>query len=78
MICTEQPASNRVNNVLAAPYIFRGALDVSASAINEKLAAVEAIAQLAREAPSTSSPKPPAVPHPVGSTSLFPRPSIRA
>ena len=45
---------NQVNNVLCFPYIFRGALDVGASAINEemKLAAVEAIAALARETPS--------------------------
>src|SRR2546425_3472542 len=45
---------NQVNNVLCFPYIFRGALDVSATTINEemKLAAVEAIAALAREAPS--------------------------
>ncbi len=42
---------NQVNNVLGFPYIFRGALDVRATAINEemKLAAVHAIAQLARE-----------------------------
>lgn len=42
---------NQVNNVLGFPYIFRGALDVRASAINEemKLAAVEAIAKLAKE-----------------------------
>ena len=42
---------NQVNNVIAFPYIFRGALDVQASAINEemKLAAVKAIAALARE-----------------------------
>ena len=41
---------NQVNNVLCFPFIFRGALDVSASTINEamKLAAVEAIASLAR------------------------------
>ncbi|MBN9084211.1 MAG: NADP-dependent malic enzyme [Rhizobiales bacterium] len=55
MICTgRSDYPNQVNNVLCFPYIFRGALDVSASAINEemKLAAVEAIAQLAREAPS--------------------------
>jgi malate dehydrogenase (oxaloacetate-decarboxylating)(NADP+) len=40
--------------VLCFPYIFRGALDVQATTINEpmKLAAVRAIAQLAREAPS--------------------------
>jgi malate dehydrogenase (oxaloacetate-decarboxylating)(NADP+) len=42
--------ANQVNNVLCFPFIFRGALDVRASTINEemKLAAVEAIAQLAR------------------------------
>ncbi len=42
---------NMVNNVLGFPYIFRGALDVRATSINEemKLAAVKAIAQLARE-----------------------------
>ncbi|MDV7390000.1 malic enzyme-like NAD(P)-binding protein, partial [Arthrospira platensis SPKY1] len=38
---------NQVNNVLGFPYIFRGALDVRASSINDemKLAAVRAIAQ---------------------------------
>lgn len=42
---------NQVNNVLGFPFIFRGALDVRATAINEemKIAAAEAIAQLARE-----------------------------
>ena len=42
---------NQVNNVLGFPYIFRGALDVRASAINEemKLAAVKALAGLANE-----------------------------
>ena len=42
---------NQVNNVLGFPYIFRGALDVRASKINEemKVAAAEAIAMLARE-----------------------------
>ncbi|NNC59280.1 MAG: NADP-dependent malic enzyme [Erythrobacter sp.] len=42
---------NQVNNVLGFPFIFRGALDVRATAINEemKVAAAEAIAQLARE-----------------------------
>ena len=42
---------NQVNNVLGFPYIFRGALDVRATCINEqmKLAAVEAIAALAKE-----------------------------
>ncbi len=42
---------NQVNNVLGFPFIFRGALDVRASQINEemKLAAVHALAKLARE-----------------------------
>lgn len=42
---------NQVNNVLGFPYIFRGALDVRSTAINEemKLAAVKAIAKLAKE-----------------------------
>ncbi len=41
---------NQVNNVLGFPYIFRGALDVRATKINEamKLAAVKALAELAR------------------------------
>ena len=41
---------NQVNNLLCFPFIFRGALDVGATAINEamKLAAVQAIADLAR------------------------------
>jgi malate dehydrogenase (oxaloacetate-decarboxylating)(NADP+) len=40
---------NQVNNVLVFPYLFRGALDVGATAINEemKLAAVKALAELA-------------------------------
>ncbi len=42
---------NQVNNVIGFPYIFRGALDVRATAINEemKIAAANAIAALARE-----------------------------
>lgn len=42
---------NQINNVLGFPYIFRGALDSGATTINEemKLAAVRAIAQLAKE-----------------------------
>ncbi|MBE8713446.1 NADP-dependent malic enzyme [Sphingobacterium hungaricum] len=42
---------NQVNNVLGFPYIFRGALDVRASAINEemKIAAVKALAELAKK-----------------------------
>jgi malate dehydrogenase (oxaloacetate-decarboxylating)(NADP+) len=52
MICTgRSDFPNQVNNVLCFPYIFRGALDCGASAINEemKMAAVRAIAALARE-----------------------------
>ena len=42
---------NQVNNVLGFPYIFRGALDVRATKINEemKMAAVKALAKLAKE-----------------------------
>ena len=42
---------NQVNNVLGFPFIFRGALDVAATAINEemKIAAVNALASLAKE-----------------------------
>ncbi|MFD1701509.1 NADP-dependent malic enzyme [Methylopila henanensis] len=52
MICTgRSDFPNQVNNVLCFPYIFRGALDVAATEINEemKAAAVRAIAALARE-----------------------------
>jgi malate dehydrogenase (oxaloacetate-decarboxylating)(NADP+) len=55
LICTgRSDFPNQVNNVLCFPYIFRGALDVAATAINEamKLAATHAIAQLAHEPPS--------------------------
>ncbi len=43
---------NQINNVLGFPYIFRGALDVRATGINEemKIASVHAIAKLAKEA----------------------------
>ena len=46
--CSDYP--NQVNNVLCFPFVFRGALDVDATTINEpmKVAAVEAIAALAR------------------------------
>lgn len=42
---------NQINNVLGFPFIFRGALDVKATAINEemKIAAVKALAELAKE-----------------------------
>ena len=45
---------NQVNNVLCFPFIFRGALDVGATEINEemKLACVHALAELARAEPS--------------------------
>ena len=54
MICTgRSDFPNQVNNVLCFPFIFRGALDVGATAINEEMkkAAVDAIAQLARDPP---------------------------
>ncbi|RUT33197.1 NADP-dependent malic enzyme [Arsenicitalea aurantiaca] len=52
MICTgRSDYPNQVNNVLCFPFIFRGALDVGATTINEemKLAAVKAIAKLAHD-----------------------------
>src|SRR5207237_8066957 len=55
MTCTgRSDFPNQVNNVLCFPFIFRGALDVGATSINEamKHAAVDAIAQLARDPPS--------------------------
>ena len=58
MICTgRSDFPNQVNNVLCFPFIFRGALDVGATAINEdmKRAAVAAIAELGREAPSDAA-----------------------
>lgn len=52
MICTgRSDYPNQVNNVLCFPFLFRGALDVGATTINEemKMAAVKAIAELALE-----------------------------
>src|SRR5215469_2774411 len=52
IICTgRSDYPNQINNVLGFPYIFRGALDVRASTINDamKIAAAEALATLARE-----------------------------
>ena len=48
---------NQVNNVLCFPYLFRGALDVGATTVNEamKIAAVDAIADLAKRAPTQGS-----------------------
>jgi len=58
MICTgRSDYPNQVNNVLCFPFIFRGALDVGATTINEemKIAAVQAIAELTREEPSEAA-----------------------
>jgi malate dehydrogenase (oxaloacetate-decarboxylating)(NADP+) len=55
MVCTgRSDYPNQVNNVLCFPFIFRGALDVAATSINEamKLAAARALAELAHEPPS--------------------------
>lgn len=55
IVCTgRSDYTNQVNNVLCFPFIFRGALDVGATTINEemKLACVKAIAELARKEPS--------------------------
>ena len=52
IICTgRSDYPNQVNNVLGFPYIFRGALDVRATTVNDamKIAAAEALAELARE-----------------------------
>ncbi len=52
IVCTgRSDFTNQVNNVLCFPYLFRGALDVGATSINEemKLACVNAIAALARK-----------------------------
>ncbi|MEE8227115.1 MAG: NADP-dependent malic enzyme [Kiloniellales bacterium] len=55
IICTgRSDYPNQVNNVLCFPYIFRGALDVGATTINEemKIACVKALADLAQAEPS--------------------------
>lgn len=78
MICSgRSDYPNQVNNVLCFPHIFRGALDVGATTINEemKLAAVEAIAELAREAPSDVAARAYGGEAPTfGSASLIPNP----
>ena len=59
IICTgRSDYPNQVNNVLCFPFLFRGALDVGATTINEemKIAAVHAIAKLAREPGLEGSP----------------------
>ncbi len=82
MICTgRSDYPNQVNNVLCFPYIFRGALDVGATAINEemKMAAVHAIAALAREETSDIAARAYSKKHLVlDQTTLFPPPSIHA
>ena len=69
---------NQVNNVLCFPFIFRGALDVGATTINEamKLACVEALADLAlAPSPPTWSPRPMAMkPLTFGPDYLIPKP----
>ncbi len=58
MICTgRSDYPNQVNNVLCFPFMFRGALDVGATTINEemKIAAVEAISNLTRQEPSEAA-----------------------
>ncbi len=78
IICTgRSDYPNQVNNVLCFPYIFRGALDVHATTINEKmkLAAVRAIAELAREPSSEVAARAYGGDTPLfGPTSLIPTP----
>ena len=77
MICTgRSDFPNQVNNVLCFPFIFRGALDVGATAINEdmKLAAVDAIAWLAREPPSDAAIRFDSETHGFGPGSFIPSP----
>ena len=82
MICTgRSDYPNQVNNVLCFPYIFRGALDVGATTINEEMkrAAVKAIAALARETPSDVAARAyGGEARPFGPGSLIPARSIRA
>ncbi|RPD47323.1 malic enzyme-like NAD(P)-binding protein [Paracnuella aquatica] len=69
---------NQVNNVLGFPYIFRGALDVQATAINEamKMAAVKAIAALAKEPVPADVKEAYHEPHlHYGSTYIIPKPT---
>ena len=75
IICTgRSDYPNQVNNVLCFPFLFRGALDVSATTINEemKIAAVHAIAKLAHEPGLESSPT--GVPAVYGPEHLIPNP----
>jgi len=75
MVCTgRSDYPNQVNNVLCFPFIFRGALDVGATTINEemKLAAVRAIAKLAHEPGLESSPS--GAPAVFGADHIIPNP----
>ncbi|MCW2273380.1 NADP-dependent malic enzyme [Rhodoblastus acidophilus] len=77
VLCTgRSDYPNQVNNVLCFPYIFRGALDVGATTINEamKLAAVEAIAALAQEPPADEVARAAGIAPAFGKTSLIPSP----
>ncbi|KAA6404762.1 NADP-dependent malic enzyme [Candidatus Tokpelaia sp.] len=77
MICTgRSDFPNQVNNVLCFPYIFRGALDVGATAINEemKMAAVRAIAALAQEEPEENESDADNIYHTFGPEHLIPSP----
>ncbi|SJZ87154.1 NADP-dependent malic enzyme [Consotaella salsifontis] len=78
MICTgRSDFPNQVNNVLCFPFMFRGALDCGATAINEEMkkAAVDAIAALAREEVSESAARAYGSETPVfGPTYLIPSP----
>ena len=75
IICTgRSDYPNQVNNVLCFPFLFRGALDVGATTINEemKIAAVHAIARLAHEPGLESSPS--GAPAVYGPDHLIPNP----
>ena len=67
---------NQVNNALCFPYIFRGALDVGATTINEemKLACVVAIAELARREATDLGSAYSGEPEQFGAESLIPKP----
>jgi malate dehydrogenase (oxaloacetate-decarboxylating)(NADP+) len=67
---------NQVNNVIGFPFIFRGALDVRATGINEemKIAAAHAIAELAREAVPEEVAVAYGVRHTFGSEYIIPAP----
>jgi malate dehydrogenase (oxaloacetate-decarboxylating)(NADP+) len=71
---------NQVNNVLGFPYLFRGALDVRARAINDamKIACAEALAALAREPVPDEVALAYGASSPSGATTSSPRPSTRA